>query len=319
MLDDRQLESLSKSRSFAPGPNCLSDEELAVAAAMESGETVALFDHISSCDRCGERLRTLVRISREALSPEEEALVAKLKPPPPAARHEPVRRRLKFLSLPPYPVLAAAALALFASLGTWWYFQQPERRAGRLLAQAFTERREFDWRLPDAGWTPRSLQRAPDTGRSASLLEAQALLARSAAESSAELLDLQARADLLQFRIDAAVRLLERAAAMDSRSAAILIDLAIAYALRADSDPEKRSTDYGAALEYATRAAQLDARNTRVLFNRAFLFERLGMVDQAIAEWQTFVELETDTHWVREARERLSQLQQLKDRDRDAR
>jgi hypothetical protein len=58
-------------------------------------------------------------------------------------------------ALPEVPrwAMASVAVLIAASSAGWWtYSQNPSRKSDRLLAEAYTANRQFEWRLPDAGW-----------------------------------------------------------------------------------------------------------------------------------------------------------------------
>jgi tetratricopeptide (TPR) repeat protein len=273
-------------------------------------EAARLMEHVVTCDRCGERLRVLVELDQQELTAEEKSLIERIRPkagdPIATPRLQPrPRRKLSWRTL----AVTAAALLVVVGLPAWLYFNQPERRAERMLAEAYTEQRMFDWRLPDRGWSARNLQLAANNQRPLPLLDAQALLARTSGDTNPVLLDLKGRAELLEFRIDSAIKVLEPACVQDSKSPDYWTNLAIAYGLRAERD--NRPMDYGVVVEYTTSALQLDPKNARALFNRALAFERLSMVPQAIADWQAFLQVEKDPGWRREASMRLESLQQI--------
>ena len=196
-----------------------------------------------------------------------------------------------------------AALLLLAA-AVWLLRPDPLRRSSRLLADAYSASRAFEWRLPDSGWSRPSAQRGP-SARPASLFEAQAVLARHpAADSPWQIL--QARAHLLDLRPDPAIALLLQALAAAPNDPALLSDLAAAYALNADT--AERPADFAAAVEFSTRALALHPTHPRALFNRALAFERLHMVDRAAADWDLLLQHEADPNWSAEAQSHLLRL-----------
>src|SRR5438552_11960205 len=78
MFPDRELRSLSEGKRPVPGPDCLSDEELALVSGSEDKAAASLLAHVAECDWCGERLRTLIQVQRQGLTDQEEALLAGL-------------------------------------------------------------------------------------------------------------------------------------------------------------------------------------------------------------------------------------------------
>jgi CHAT domain-containing protein len=204
---------------------------------------------------------------------------------------------------------AVAAMLVVAFLGVN-YYQNPVRVSTRLLARSYTAGRQFEWRLPDAGWAQPQIRRSASVARSASLLEAEALLTRdqSAHENDPQWLELQARADMLDLRYEDAISRLQRALQLSPKSPDILTDLAVAHGLDADSGhPE----EFAAVVEYTTQALEIDRQHRRALFNRAIAFERLNMVDRAIADWEQYLQIEKDPAWLKEAHDQIEKLREI--------
>ena len=206
------------------------------------------------------------------------------------------------------------AVILAVSATAWWRLRADP---ARLLAQAYTAARGFEWRLPDAGWARPAVKRG-GTDRPGNLFEAQAIIARrnSSAGKDARWLGLEARADILDLRLEPAIALLQQAMAAAPNSPELLDDLAVAYALNAET--VDRPAEFAAAVEFSTRALAADPRDRRALFNRALAFERLHIVDRAAEEWEQYLRMETDPDWSAEARARLQHLRALQEARRRA-
>lgn len=62
------------------------------------------------------------------------------------------------------------------------------------------------------------------------------------------------------------------------------------------------------ALASADHALRLNPRYAEACFNRALILERLGLVNDARAAWQRYLEVDSASRWAIEARERLAKL-----------
>jgi len=69
------------------------------------------------------------------------------------------------------------------------------------------------------------------------------------------------------------------------------------------------------AMDFATRAVQLDAQLPEASFNRALALERLSLVVEAIDEWRRFVTIESSAAWRDEAQRHLATLEGQSSRD----
>jgi CHAT domain-containing protein len=101
------------------------------------------------------------------------------------------------------------------------------------------------------------------------------------------------------------VTLLERATA-NAAGAASLSDLGAAYLARGVS--EKRPGDFIASLDALDRAVELAPRLPEARFNLALALEKNLLRDQAIAAWNDYLAIETDTSWHEEGRRLLARI-----------
>ena len=103
--------------------------------------------------------------------------------------------------------------------------------------------------------------------------------------------------------LDQAIDTLESALANDPDNAAIVSDLAAAYAARAVTAQSAR--DWSNALDRSERALRLNPSLLEPAFNRALAMDALHL-DGARAAWQVYLERDGSSDWAREAGERLS-------------
>jgi len=91
----------------------------------------------------------------------------------------------------------------------------------------------------------------------------------------------------------AAITLLTEAAALERDNAIVLADLAAA---------ELTLNDFADAAEHAARALEIDPRQESAAFNVALALEKLANRFAAIAAWNAYLELDSDSGWSVEAR-----------------
>jgi tetratricopeptide (TPR) repeat protein len=280
----------------------------------------ALLSHAADCPSCAERLRLLVA----GASPEEEAEAAALSSAGVdwqrnlAARlartsHRSEGRELGWAR--PFYLWAGAGLAasllLAIGLTGWWRIANtPER----LLAEAYTQSRIFDLRLPGAGFAevkPAMHLRGGAAGReSARLLDARARIKRhlESAPEDPYWLQLEARSDVLEERFDPAIGILDRLLAAGPVTPSLLLDDAAAYFQRGVATGSEN--DRATALEYLSHADELAPGAPVVLFNEAVVMEDRGQVMSAVETWNRYLRFERDPRWLAEGRRRLEALEQ---------
>src|SRR5262249_49880193 len=79
-------------------------------------------------------------------------------------------------------------------------------------------------------------------------------------------------------------------------------DLGCAYALRAQG--ERREIDYGAAIDMLWRFLRVRPDSPVALFNRAVVYERMFLYDDAVKDWEHYLKLDPTGGWAEEARGR---------------
>jgi len=127
-----------------------------------------------------------------------------------------------------------------------------------------------------------------------------------------------ATSQLLRADWDQAVKTLERVltratkqqnvreAIAVSRDADLLTDLAAAYGARARH--LMIDADYPMALAAADRAWKLD-QTQETAWNRALVLEYLGQREDALNAWRAYLQIDSDSEWAQEARDRVSRLE----------
>jgi tetratricopeptide (TPR) repeat protein len=123
-------------------------------------------------------------------------------------------------------------------------------------------------------------------------------------------LELRARAEMLGRDPDTAISTLQRALERKPDAPGLTADLGMAYALRAEVS--NRNIDYGYAIEYLGRSLKARPDDSVAIFNRAIVYERMLLYEDAIRDWRRYLELDPSGPWREEAQQRLAGLEQKK-------
>jgi len=299
--------------------------------AVDDGKVNVLLSHAANCPACAEKLR---RLSGE-ITPEEQALLdglsccsglgqqklaAELARTPRVAGAGRVRPHVnRFYPSRFYPnrfylwmgAGLAASLLIGVGLVQWWRIAtNPER----LMAEAYTNARIFDLRMPGSGFaevTPQKHLRGGSTTRESSrLLEARAKIEQQLerAPDNAHWLQLEARADILEEKYDGAIDVLDRLVAAGPVTASLLMDDASAYFQRGTATGSEN--DRATALDDLRRADELTPDDPVVLFNEALVMEDRGQYMNAVETWNRYLQFERDARWLADGRRRLQALEQ---------
>lgn len=262
--------------------------------------------HLAECDLCRGRLADFEQFVSDSQQPLDRDLTSEW--------HEfqrRIRRDKKTIVLRRW-LPAAVAAVLLVTIGGIWMSRLLSPSPARLLAQAYYEQRTSDFRLAGAAYAQ---IRVPRGGVSAftlpePLLKAQAQLKEQIKSNpdNPELLRLQGEAEMMTHNAATAVRTLQMAVDLSPQDARVLADLGAAYALRGDL--QDQFDDYSSALEDLSRSLQIQPGVTEVVFNRALVLEKKMLFDQAVQEWQNYLQLDSSSGWADEARKHLSVLQQ---------
>jgi len=275
---------------------CLSPETIAALAAgrLPAAERAAAEAHAATCDDCYDVLADVMRMA----------------PAVPAAPQGAIYWGWKRS----VTLATAAVLVLAGGWSLWRYWQSPERqlqRAVTQLAQSVGAERSIEARVNGGfQWGPRPTTTRGDNAASLSFDAQQATLTirRLATEHpSARALGAAGITSLLAGDVDAAISSLEAAAARPDADARVLGDLAAAHAERWRRTRE--AADAVAALDAAERALLRAPTDPIARFNQALAVDALGLRDQAIASWRAYLDVDTDSAWATEARERLARLE----------
>jgi CHAT domain-containing protein len=127
---------------------------------------------------------------------------------------------------------------------------------------------------------------------------------------------LEGRAELLEHDYDRAIQNLTRAEELAPGNPDILVDLGCALALRGDA--EKRTIDYGHALDVLAGAVKHNPRDERALFNIAIVYERLWLVEDALNAWRRLLAQRPPGGWAAEAQKHIDVLDKVLEQKKKA-
>ena len=296
------------------------------SGATSATEADALLAHAASCAACVKRLRQGQQIFTQGASNEEAAELTQFASSTPQWQHRlavelahtpmpEAARKKRPLFLWMAVGLATTALLVGSCVLVWWRYENaPEK----LLAEAYSNARIFDLRIPGAGFaqvTPETHLRGGATDHEPpQLLTARAQIERKleANPTDPRWLQLQARADLLDERYDSAIDALDRLLAAGPVTPSLLADDASAYFERGSATGSEN--DRATALDYLRRADELAPDDPVVLFNEALVMEDRGQVINAVETWNRYLKFERDPRWQEEGRKRLKTLEDKLDK-----
>jgi CHAT domain-containing protein len=329
------LKELQVRGAENPSKDCPPIESLReVVVGIKSGhEAEKMLDHASFCDYCGPLLRRATKDLAAELTSEEASFLAQLSSAQPAFQNElagqlAARQSLSAVRVPsalrlapskPKPklkmhrwVYAAAAGLLIVVLASSWLVFGPRRNSvDGLIAQAYSEQRSLELRIPGASEAPIRQQRGAEgssLSKPAALLEAELLIKRQLERTPNDprWLSAKGRSELLEWQYEDAIRSFERVLEANPDSPDGLRDLATAHFQRAEV--EHRPIDYGNAIEELSKALSEQPDDPVSLFNRAIVYERMFLYGNAAKDWDAYLRVDPAGAWSTEARQHLEQI-----------
>jgi tetratricopeptide (TPR) repeat protein len=316
--ENRRLQGLAGGRRRAPGDGCPSVTEWARLAAglLEGPRRDELLAHASTCDGCGAALRAVVEDFADDMTEAESQTLEALPSSQPEWQRSVARKMAEASGggarFSTRTWLARAA-AVIVAVGAGWmaWVQWMAKDPARLMAEAYTQQRPFEFRIPGAVHAP-VRQRRGVASRPPELLEAEAKIIRELDKDpdNVKWLELRARAEMLAWDAETAIATLLRALERKPDDPDLLADLGMAYALRAEA--QNRSVDYSAAIDYLGRSLKAKPNSREALYNRAFVYERMSDYDDAQREWRRYLDLDTAGAWREEAKRHLADIEQKK-------
>jgi CHAT domain-containing protein/cytochrome c-type biogenesis protein CcmH/NrfG len=319
-----EILNMGVSSNAPAGPDCVDETEwLSVAGGLlPEAKTRELMTHAAQCGHCGPLLKNAAETLADEVTPVEETLLASLSSARPEwqrnmastlrgnvkdAQQKPSWwRALVTWPTPAYGLAAIAAVAVVAWMGI--RALQPAS-AEELLAQAYTQHRTLEVRIPGAKYAPLQAERGTgqsDFDKPQSLLKAKDLIGENLRKNPNDPTWLQARgrAELLDGDYESAIKSLQRALEVQPDSPGLLTDLGSAYFVRAESTD--RPIDYGNSIESLGKALAKAPDDPVALFNRALGCERIFLYTQAEVDWEHYLRVDPQGEWSDDVRRRLS-------------
>jgi CHAT domain-containing protein len=233
---------------------------------------------------------------------------------------------------------AAAVLLMSVSVTALWYFVLPwwqVRQGLAMLNEAYSQGRPIESRLSGFQYASWEKDRSGDEQTVDYTARDQAnliLLGVARRRPSANAYQALGSGYLLKREIDEAIDQFNRALAYDPSNARIHNDLGAAL-MESAMDKRRRFdqlrephsqpgeqlsveilSDLSMANEHFSQALQKESKSAEALFNQSLCLERLGLIDQAMESWETYLRLDPESGWAGEARARLDALKKQKDK-----
>lgn len=318
-------------------------EEVA-AGMIQAKEAEEFLKHAFQCDHCGPLLREAMDIFAMPQTSDEFARLAALRTSAedwqarfaqkvaslsdPSAVAQPAQSSVKvgwLSAIPRWGYVAAALVFLVSASIALSVWRSSPAYTNRLLAQAYTDHRTIELRIPGARYARSRVTRSPQVSnveRPAALLEAEALIAREIRKQPRNTRWLQAkvRSDLLDGNYDSAIESARVALEEAPESSDILSDLGMAYFERAESNHS--AVDYAQAYQLLSKSLYKHPDDSVLLFNHAIVSEREQFYEKALEDWKRYFTLHTDPSWQEEAQLRMhgveEKLQEQKNRSRQS-
>jgi tetratricopeptide (TPR) repeat protein len=330
-----RLAQLSRPPDTPRTPGCPPESQWPELSAglVYDDQAAELFRHAATCDHCGPLLRQSLEDFVEEVTPAEQEFLAGLKSARPesqqsmAARLVAITRPNSILdwlrqvldrfrqrpvaSIPlPAWVYAGVAVMLAAVMAVVTLNSAPP--VENLLASAYTSQRNLEVRIPDAAYGPlRVVKGSGGVSRldgPPALLQGEAMIASELAKSPDDPRWLQARglAELLDRDSDSAIADFQRCLTLQPASSRLMVQLACAHFQRAEA--ANSQPDYQEALDLLNRALKIAPDDPVALFNRAIVYQRMHLYNQAVEDWRHNLRVDPRSKWADEARRRLAEV-----------
>lgn len=319
--------------------DCPSEDDLRNLAAglCPDAQSAQLKAHAATCGRCGPLLQEYIEDFSDESSPEEQTFLDRLRTASPEFREQAARDMLerempkknqvtpepvpatdwrKFFSWKWIMVPALPAVVLIV-VGIWYLQRDTPEKVAKLEAQAFTEQRTTEMRVPYAAYGDFNQKRSGDNQSRSSLPPSLNLATDKIAKhlqkdpDNPQWLMLSARLDLWDWNYKSALSTLEKISdAKTVESPEYLMTRA--FALFQKSEVLKESQGYSEAVDLLDKALQKAPADPVLLFNQAIACEKIHSYECAESDWNRLLAVEKDPQWTAEARKHLDQIREKK-------
>jgi CHAT domain-containing protein/cytochrome c-type biogenesis protein CcmH/NrfG len=320
-----EIVGLATSRMARTKAACPQDIDwLNVAAGLlPEEETKNLMLHAAQCGECGSSLRVAADLLSDEATPEEETLLHSLGSAHPRRQWELVRklqnategtplerhRRRRWMDIGLLPRVVFAVGSLTVAVAAIWLsfktFRQPD--AEQLLAQAYSEQRTLELRIPGAKHAAMHVELGPEQSHSErppALLRAETLIAEnlSANPDDPHWLYTKGEADLLEGNFESARKNLDEAQRRTPADENVQIALATAHFSLGD---------YSEALNLLREVTHKHPTNASAWFNLAITCAKLHLFTEALSAWNSYLALDSGSPWAAEAKRRKYEVEQI--------
>lgn len=288
------------------------DIEACVDETLVEAEILRVQDHVHRCEQCASETRQINLLKHEVEARTTSTTEDPANRPAHVAQSTPTTTVatgwLRYVSMKAWVPAAVCAVVVFI---VWYSLRSNPERVEKQLAQAYTERRTLQMRIPYAA---HSEFHQLKSGEDESLLVAPESLERAASEIRSRLkknpkdpewLLLGARLDLLDWRYKAALTALDRiGAGVDTPGTR----LTRALAMFEKGEMEHDDQAYAEVVDLMGKTLQGTPDDSIALFNQGIACEKLRMYECASRDYEHVIKVEKDSGWVGEAREHLNRI-----------
>ena len=214
-----------------------------------------------------------------------------------------------------YLAIAASVVVLIGvGFFVWrtFTYEPPIERGLEALQAAYAQQRPVEVRLSTFNYAPLPNQRGavPPVNTVKRDLAAGLLLTEVSENPNARSRHAVGQYHLYVNQFSQAIAELEAALASDPNNAQIHSDLGAALLEQGKtsylpSSDGKAIDAFAKALPHLNKALELDSKRLEALFNRALLYDYLGLPREAEADWRRYLQLDPNSQWSEEARQYL--------------
>ena len=224
------------------------------------------------------------------------------------------------------PLLRTAAilvLVLAAAFGVWRLvvYRSPVDRGIAALNEAFAAQRPLQSRVTELRYARYSSTRGDKSAINQSALDLSSLLLQTALHDapSTQTRHAVGRVYLLKGEFDRAITEFEEALKTSPANARLHSDLAAALLEKAklerrDDESGRSETTLAGSYDQVNEALTLDSSMLDARFNRALLFEAMGLDPQALADWEKYLSLDSNSQWATEVRSHIEEIRKRTER-----
>lgn len=321
------------------------DTWIFLAAKMTPEDTVARHvNHAATCDRCGLLLRSAIEDLSPTFSPEDQAALDALDRTFPVWHQEKLNllldkrkgsaklddsessertpafsrigdwfENVRATSLQKVGWGVCGFVVAIVVVGVGWvtWPRSGPRDVNQLLAQAYSEQRTIELRMPGAVYAPMRQERgAGARDYPSSFYKAKDIISSQSSQHRDDpaWLQAEARAHMLEWKPEDGLKEINRALDLKPNSDELLLDRAtVLFQLGEQVGPQ--AIEYGKAINDLSLVLKKKPDDPVALFNRAIIYERMNAFpDLALNDFEHYLLIDPSGPWASEAQEHISEL-----------